>query len=37
MLSQVESRYQALGIKAETNAFIDDMVTAYQLGRFGDL
>ena len=30
MLSQVESRYQALGIKAETNAFIDDMVAAYQ-------
>lgn len=30
MLSQVESRYQDLGIKAETNAFIDDMVAAYQ-------
>jgi UDP-N-acetylglucosamine--N-acetylmuramyl-(pentapeptide) pyrophosphoryl-undecaprenol N-acetylglucosamine transferase len=30
MLSQVESRYRALGIKAETNAFIDDMVAAYQ-------
>jgi len=30
MLSQVESRYKALGIKAETNAFIDDMVAAYQ-------
>jgi UDP-N-acetylglucosamine--N-acetylmuramyl-(pentapeptide) pyrophosphoryl-undecaprenol N-acetylglucosamine transferase len=30
MLSQVESRYQALGIKAETNAFIDNMVAAYQ-------
>ena len=30
MLSQVESRYKALGIKAETVAFIDDMVAAYQ-------
>ncbi len=30
MLLQVESRYQALGIKAETNVFIDDMVAAYQ-------
>jgi UDP-N-acetylglucosamine--N-acetylmuramyl-(pentapeptide) pyrophosphoryl-undecaprenol N-acetylglucosamine transferase len=30
MLSQVERRYQALGIKAETSAFIDDMVAAYQ-------
>ncbi len=30
MLSQVESRYKALGIKAETSAFIDDMVAAYQ-------
>ena len=30
MLSRVESRYQALGIKAETSAFIDDMVAAYQ-------
>ncbi len=30
MLSQVESRYQTLGIKAETKAFIDDMVAAYQ-------
>jgi len=30
MLSQVESRYKALGIKAETKAFIDDMVAAYQ-------
>jgi UDP-N-acetylglucosamine--N-acetylmuramyl-(pentapeptide) pyrophosphoryl-undecaprenol N-acetylglucosamine transferase len=30
MLSQVESRYQALGIKAETSAFIEDMVSAYQ-------
>jgi len=29
MLSQVESRYKALGIKAVTNAFIDDMVAAY--------
>ena len=30
MLSQVESQYRSLGINAETNAFIDDMVTAYQ-------
>lgn len=30
MLSQVESRYHALGIKAKTSAFIDDMVAAYQ-------
>ena len=30
MLSQVESRYKALGIHAETSAFIDDMVAAYQ-------
>ena len=30
MLSQVESRYQALGIKAETSAFIDDMVAVYK-------
>jgi UDP-N-acetylglucosamine--N-acetylmuramyl-(pentapeptide) pyrophosphoryl-undecaprenol N-acetylglucosamine transferase len=30
MLFQVESRYKALGIKAETVAFIDDMVAAYQ-------
>ena len=30
MLSQVESRYKALGIKAETNAFIEDMAAAYQ-------
>jgi UDP-N-acetylglucosamine--N-acetylmuramyl-(pentapeptide) pyrophosphoryl-undecaprenol N-acetylglucosamine transferase len=30
MLSRVESRYKDLGIKAETNAFIDDMVAAYQ-------
>jgi UDP-N-acetylglucosamine--N-acetylmuramyl-(pentapeptide) pyrophosphoryl-undecaprenol N-acetylglucosamine transferase len=30
MLSQVESRYKTLGIKAETKAFIDDMVAAYQ-------
>ena len=30
MLTQVESRYKALGIKAETSAFIDDMVAAYQ-------
>ena len=29
MLSQVESRYKALDIKAETSAFIDDMVAAY--------
>jgi len=30
MLSQVESRYKALDIEADTNAFIDDMVAAYQ-------
>jgi len=30
MLSEVEGRYQALGIKAETNAFIENMVAAYQ-------
>ena len=30
MLFQVESRYKALDIKAETSAFIDDMVAAYQ-------
>ncbi len=30
MLSQVESRYQDLAIKAETSAFIEDMVAAYQ-------
>jgi UDP-N-acetylglucosamine--N-acetylmuramyl-(pentapeptide) pyrophosphoryl-undecaprenol N-acetylglucosamine transferase len=30
MLFQVESRYKALGIKAETSAFIDNMVAAYQ-------
>ena len=30
MLSHVESRYKALGIEADTNAFIDDMVAAYQ-------
>ncbi|MGZ8194561.1 MAG: undecaprenyldiphospho-muramoylpentapeptide beta-N-acetylglucosaminyltransferase [Methylosarcina sp.] len=30
MLAQVESRYKALDIKAETSAFIDDMVAAYQ-------
>ena len=30
MLSQVESRYQDLSIKAETSAFIEDMVAAYQ-------
>jgi len=30
MLSRVESRYQALGITAETSVFIDDMVAAYQ-------
>ena len=30
MQSQVESQYQALGLKAEVNAFIEDMVSAYQ-------
>ena len=30
MLSQVESRYQVLGINAKTYAFIEDMVAAYQ-------
>lgn len=30
MRDQVEGRYKALGIKAEVNAFIDDMVSAYQ-------
>lgn len=30
MLPQVESRYQALGINAEVNAFFEDMVAAYQ-------
>jgi UDP-N-acetylglucosamine--N-acetylmuramyl-(pentapeptide) pyrophosphoryl-undecaprenol N-acetylglucosamine transferase len=30
MLPQVESRYKALDIEADTNAFIDDMVAAYQ-------
>ena len=30
MLFQVDSRYKALDIKAETSAFIDDMVAAYQ-------
>ena len=30
MLSQVESRYHALGINAKTHAFIEDMVAAYQ-------
>jgi UDP-N-acetylglucosamine--N-acetylmuramyl-(pentapeptide) pyrophosphoryl-undecaprenol N-acetylglucosamine transferase len=30
MLAQVESRYKALDIKAETSAFIDDMAAAYQ-------
>ena len=30
MWSQVESRYQALGINAQTHAFIGDMVAAYQ-------
>ena len=30
MLSQVESRYQALGINAKAHAFIEDMVAAYQ-------
>jgi UDP-N-acetylglucosamine--N-acetylmuramyl-(pentapeptide) pyrophosphoryl-undecaprenol N-acetylglucosamine transferase len=29
MFSQVESQYKALGIKAETHAFIEDMVAAY--------
>ena len=30
MLDQVESRYKALGVNAEVNAFIEDMVSAYQ-------
>jgi UDP-N-acetylglucosamine--N-acetylmuramyl-(pentapeptide) pyrophosphoryl-undecaprenol N-acetylglucosamine transferase len=30
MLSRVDSQYKALGINAETSAFIDDMVSAYQ-------
>ncbi len=30
MQKQVESRYKELGVKAEANAFIDDMVSAYQ-------
>ncbi len=30
MQQQVESRYKALGVKAEVNAFIEDMVSAYQ-------
>ncbi len=30
MQQQVESRYQALGVHAEINAFIEDMVSAYQ-------
>jgi UDP-N-acetylglucosamine--N-acetylmuramyl-(pentapeptide) pyrophosphoryl-undecaprenol N-acetylglucosamine transferase len=30
MLSLVESRYKSLGLKAETTAFIEDMVAAYQ-------
>jgi UDP-N-acetylglucosamine--N-acetylmuramyl-(pentapeptide) pyrophosphoryl-undecaprenol N-acetylglucosamine transferase len=30
MLEQVESRYKALEVKAEVNAFIEDMVSAYQ-------
>jgi len=30
MQQQVESRYQALGVNAEVNAFIEDMVSAYQ-------
>lgn len=30
MQKQVESRYKALGVNAEANAFIDDMVSAYQ-------
>jgi UDP-N-acetylglucosamine--N-acetylmuramyl-(pentapeptide) pyrophosphoryl-undecaprenol N-acetylglucosamine transferase len=30
MKEKVDSRYKALGIKAEVNAFIEDMVSAYQ-------
>ena len=30
MQQQVNSRYQALGVKAEVHAFIEDMVSAYQ-------
>jgi UDP-N-acetylglucosamine--N-acetylmuramyl-(pentapeptide) pyrophosphoryl-undecaprenol N-acetylglucosamine transferase len=30
MCEQVKSRYKALGVDAEVNAFIDDMVSAYQ-------
>lgn len=30
LLLQVEDRYKALGIKAETSAFIEDMVAAYE-------
>ena len=30
MLSLVESRYKSLGLKAESTAFIEDMVAAYQ-------
>ncbi len=30
MQEQVESRYKALGVNAEVNAFIEDMVSAYQ-------
>ncbi|MDD4906980.1 MAG: undecaprenyldiphospho-muramoylpentapeptide beta-N-acetylglucosaminyltransferase, partial [Methylobacter tundripaludum] len=30
MQEQVESRYKELGVKAEVNAFIEDMVSAYQ-------
>ncbi|MFA6162569.1 MAG: undecaprenyldiphospho-muramoylpentapeptide beta-N-acetylglucosaminyltransferase [Methylobacter sp.] len=30
MLEQVKSRYKALGVKAEVNAFIEDMMSAYQ-------
>ena len=30
MLSKVDSQYKTLGINAETSAFIDDMVAAYQ-------
>lgn len=30
MYEQVESRYKALGINAEVNVFIEDMVSAYQ-------
>jgi UDP-N-acetylglucosamine--N-acetylmuramyl-(pentapeptide) pyrophosphoryl-undecaprenol N-acetylglucosamine transferase len=30
MFEQVQSRYKALAVKAQVDAFIDDMVTAYQ-------